>query len=351
MKKSKKWLSAQSVVLALSMTGLGWAQDVSQTTAGEEKSNLVNENRQESAPNYSQRPESTVLLEELSEQGQAVHQPEDVVQKQSDLLAKPADVEEAAQPLFTVIEDGVHLIKNVVNVKYPVHYYGFVVQRGQDVLIGLPNGEPEAEAWKVEYTVSGEWAPLNFRNKVLKDLQVGDNVIIRVSPRPNTLANEIPYTVSFGSYPVMKKYDLLDEPGVLRIPSGYTVPDWLATQIYKEAVLNVEFSDTKGAPLKGGIAVFELSFGKNEKSETRVLISGADGTASERIHLGACYGGYEAKEFTDKNRGFNTWKSWYRVGGYHVRNILLETAPPNPHRFYLGHICTQRVQKTVAPRG
>ncbi|MEG5266628.1 hypothetical protein TRP66_20285 [Pseudomonas sp. JDS28PS106] len=130
MKKSKKWLSAQSVVLALSMTGLGWAQDISQINAGDEKSNPINENRQESAPNSSQRPESSIPLEALDEQGQAVHQPENLVQRQNDLPASPADVEEVAQPLFTVIEDGVHLIKNAISVKYPVHYYGFVVQRG-----------------------------------------------------------------------------------------------------------------------------------------------------------------------------------------------------------------------------
>lgn len=104
-------------------------------------------------------------------------------------------------------------------------------------------------------------------------------------------------------------------------------------------------------PLQGGVVALELSFGKGEMSVTRVLVSGADGHASARIELGRCYGGHEAKDFVDKQKGFNTWKSWYRAGGYHIRNISLGVTAPKPHIFYIGHICTQRVQKTVAPRG
>lgn len=287
----------------------------------------------------------------VAAQEQTMTDPTSITPGQDMAVPVLTDSEAVAQPKFIVAEDGVHLVRNALSDKNPIHYYGFVALRGQDVLLGLPRGEPEGEAWKVEYIVDGEWHPLNFRNKIFKDLKPGTDVIIRVSSKTGLISDAMPYVITFGSYPVMKKYDLLDEPGVLRIPSGYTEPGWLATQIYKEAELKVEFTDTKGAPLKGGIAVFELSFGKNERKETRTLVSGADGSATERINLGACYGGAEAMEFTDKDRGFNTWNSWYKVGRYYFGNFMLGTAAPRPHVYYLGHICTQKVQRTVAPRG
>lgn len=269
----------------------------------------------------------------------------------SDSSLALSGVQQGPQPQFVVADDGFHLISDHLNAQRPHHYYGFVALRGQDVLLGLPNGEPEQEAWKVEYNIEGDWEALNFRSKVFKGLAPGSNVIVRVTPRVTKAVNDIPYAITFGSYPVMKRYDLLDEPGVLRIPSGYTVPSWLATQIYKETVLEVEFKDTKGAPLKGGIAFLELSYGKGEKSIKRVLVSDAQGRASERIDLGRCYGGDEAQEFVDKQMGFNTWKGRYRVARYHIRNISLGSLEAKPHIYYLGHICRQRVQKTVAPRG
>lgn len=272
-------------------------------------------------------------------------------QPEGELSLAPENVQQAPQPQFVIAEDGVHRISDHLSNQRPHHYYGFVALRGQDVLLELPNGEPEREIWKVEYNVKGDWETLNFRSKVFKGLSSGANVIVRVTPRVSEVRDDIPYVLTFGSYPVMKRYDLLDEPGVLRIPSGYTVPNWLATQIYKETVLEIEFVDTKGAPLKGGFALLELSYGKHEKSIKRVLVSDAQGLASERIELGRCDGGYEAQQFVDKQMGFNTWRSWYKVAGYHVRNVSLGSLEPNPKVFYLGHICTQRVQKTVAPRG
>lgn len=268
-----------------------------------------------------------------------------------EILASLEKVQQVVKPKFVVADDGINYVSDHLTAQHPVHYYGFVALRGQDVLFNIMTGNPEQKAWKVEYNVGGDWESINFQSKVFNDLKPGANVIVRVSPRDTALKESLPYTLAFGSYPVLTHYDLLDEPGVLRIPSGYTEPHWLTTQIYKETVLNVKFTDTKGTPLKGGMAFLELSFGENERSETRLLVSGADGTASERLDLGRCYGGYEAKEFEDKSMGFNIWKSWYKVGGYRIRNVLLGELAATPHIYYLGHICTQRVQKTVAPRG
>ncbi|MEO6677768.1 MAG: hypothetical protein ABIO21_10360, partial [Pseudomonas sp.] len=66
---------------------------------------------------------------------------------------------------------------------------------------------------------------------------------------------------------MLQRYDLHDEPGVIRIPSGRTEPGWLATQVYKEALLEVKFTDTKGTALEGAIADFLLRMDKHEIKE------------------------------------------------------------------------------------
>ncbi|WP_235181201.1 hypothetical protein [Pseudomonas syringae] len=259
--------------------------------------------------------------------------------------------QEVSEPRFTILTDKLHSIVDVLTSKYPVHYYGFVSHRGQDVLLYSPVGDPVTNPWKTEYYENGEWVAQTLETKVFTKLDPGAEVIIRVMPRNSWVESNLPYTVRLGSYPVLKSYELLDEPGVLRIPSGHTEPQWLATQIYKETVLEVKFIDTKDSPLEGGMAIFGMSFGKNDVQVKRILISGSDGFASERIALGRCYGGVEALDFVDKQMGFNTWRSYYKTALYFVQNLSLGPVTATPHVFYLGHICTQTVLRTVAPRG
>ncbi|WP_032703159.1 hypothetical protein [Pseudomonas syringae] len=247
--------------------------------------------------------------------------------------------------------DKLHSVVDVLTDKHPVHYYGFVSHRGQDVLLYTPVGDPVTNEWKTEYYEKGEWVAQTLETKVFKDLAPGAEVIIRVTPRNSLVGGRLPYTFRLGSYPVLKNYELLDEPGVIRISSGYTNPGWLATQIYKEAIFEARFTDTKGAPLEGGMAILDLSFGKGEPSIEHVVTSNADGFVSQRIEFGRCYGGVEAQDFVHTQRGFNTWRSHYRVAGYTVHNFSLGPMTATPHIFYMGHICTQTVLRTVAPRG
>lgn len=260
-------------------------------------------------------------------------------------------VQEVSEPRFTVMLDKLHWVVEKLTARHPVHYYGFVSHRGQDVLLYAPIGDPATNEWKTEYYENGEWVAQTLNTKIFKDLAPGAEVIIRITSRNSLVESGLPYTVSFGSYPILKSYELLDEPGVIRIPSGYTEPQWLATQIYKETVLEVRFSDTKDTPLEGGMAILDLSFGEKDTSIKRILVSGVDGFASERIEFGRCYGGTEAQDFVHAQRGFNTWRSNYKAARYFVSNFSLGPVTATPHIFYMGHICTQTVLRTVAPRG
>jgi hypothetical protein len=123
----------------------------------------------------------------------------------------------------------------------------------------------------------------------------------------------------------------------------------LATQAYKEVLLEVKFTDTEGAPLEGGLAYFRLSFGEQAPFQLD-LVSDGNGSASQRIDLGRCYGGNQAQDFVHKQRGFNTWRSYYQVGGYFVSNRSSGKNSTTPHLFHLGHICEQKLVQTVRPR-
>lgn len=258
--------------------------------------------------------------------------------------------QEFAEPKFVVLEDKLHTIKDSLTNQHPVHYYGFVANRGQDVILGFLGGDPVKNTWKVEYYEKGEWTTHNLNTKVFSNLAPEAEVIIRVMPRHPEKGSNIPYSLNFGSYPVLKKYDLHDEPGVIRIPSGYTEPGWLATQVYKEALLEVKFEDTKGAPLEGGVIVFALKYREENTAVKLLLTSDASGFASRKIELGRCYDGTEAQDFVDKNKGFNTWRSYYKVANYTIMNLALAPHAVTPKTFYLGHICTQRLVHTVRPR-
>ncbi|WP_340643092.1 hypothetical protein, partial [Pseudomonas syringae] len=260
-------------------------------------------------------------------------------------------VQENPEPRFTVMLDKLHSVADALTVKHPVHYYGFVSRRGQDVLLYAPVGDPVTNEWKTEYYENGEWVTQTLETKVFTNLTPEAEVIVRITPRNPLVASTLPYTVRFGSYPVLKSYELLDEPGVIRIPSGYTNPDWLATQVYKEAVFEARFTDTKGSPLEGGMAILDLSFGQQEPSIEHIAVSDANGYASQRIEFGRCYGGVQAQDFVHKQRGFNTWRSHYKVAGYTVHNFSLGPMTATPRIFFMGHICTQTVLRTVAPRG
>jgi hypothetical protein len=252
---------------------------------------------------------------------------------------------ENAGPRFSVLEDRLYQLSDSLTGAQASHYYGFVAQRGQDVLLNVFKGDAPTSSWKVEYYENGDWVAQTLSTKVFSNLAPGAEIIIRVTPRTPNNAYPVNYALAFGSYPVLQKYDLHDEPGVIRIPVGHTVPDWLATQIYKEALLEVKFTDTKGAPLAGALAVFLLRFNEDDLTIGRNLISGPDGAASQLIDIGRCDGGYEALEFEHVQRGFNTWKTHYKVGGYYVMNAL--SGDDKLRQFYLGHICSQKVQKTI----
>nr|WP_241000194.1 hypothetical protein [Pseudomonas viridiflava] len=263
---------------------------------------------------------------------------------------KTGDGPVVVEPKFIVLPDKLNSGMDSLTNTSPVHYYGFVSERGQDVLLHSPGGDPASKAWRVEYYENKEWVVQRTATKVFSNLSPGASVIVRITAGHQVIPNEIAYSLVLGSYPVLKSFDLFDEPGVIRIPSGYTEPNWLATQVYREALLEVRFTDTKGVALEGGVANFGLTFGPDEKNMKGAFISDANGVISKRIEFGRCHGGQQAKDFVHRQMGFNTWRSYYQVARYFVTNSYLSPSPEMSDWFYLGHICDQTVLKTVAPK-
>ncbi|HEX8542510.1 MAG TPA: hypothetical protein VF671_12450 [Pseudomonas sp.] len=196
---------------------------------------------------------------------------------------------------------------------------------------------------KVERHVDGAWTLISGRN-TLKGLKPGEEIILRVTHNQSTPFGGGEYSLVFGSYPVLKEFKFHDEEAVLRIPYGYAYPEWLPTQAYKQAKIEVQFTDTSGAPLEGAKAGFGLNFdGAYRESISFHLFSNVEGKASRRVEFGRCEGGTQARDFVEYSRGYNnTWRSYYRTGGYVVLNSMVGVTI-NPESYNLAHICRQQL--------
>lgn len=244
------------------------------------------------------------------------------------------------EPVFNVLTDKVHTISARLNSAASEHYYGFTALRGQDVLLDLKN----QQHIKVERHVGGAWTLITDEGlNTLRNLTLGEEIIIRVTHNPAAVFNGGQYALVFGSYPVLKQFDLQGEANVLRILYGYSEPAWLPGQAHKQATVMAQFTDTTGAPLEGGSVSFSIEFdGSYRESLRGKLISGNQGNASSQLEFGPCQGGAQARDFVDYSRGYNnTWRTNYRTGYYVFANSVTPNSVSAHYNF--GHICHQRL--------
>lgn len=246
-------------------------------------------------------------------------------------------IEEGA---VTILSDQVHQIGNSLEGVAAVHVYSFTSARGQDVLLGTPNPKGFNSAWKIEYRkADGEWRLKRYKGpELLTSLQPGAKIDVRVSAVAGAQFDRTDYRLVFGSSPRMN-YDLHHEEGFLKVPYGFTKPAFLATQAFKQALLEVTFTDSKGHPLEGGVVNFALKLPERPDSIIKTLVSDASGKASELLRFEACTGGNAADYFTHRSNGRNTWATRYKVGSYVATNALLEELADKPHNYNFGHIC------------
>lgn len=244
------------------------------------------------------------------------------------------------EPVFNVLTDKVHTVGTRLNSAVSEHYYGFTAVRGQDVILDLKS----QQHIKVERHVGGAWAPVTVKGiSVLKNLKPGEEIIIRVTHNQAVAFNGGQYSLVFGSYPVLKDFDLKPEENVLRIPYGYSDPVWLPGQAHKEATVVAQFTDTTGAPLEGGTARFGLKFGgRYRENITGALTSDSEGKALGLLQIGLCQGRTQARDFVNYSKGYNnTWRTHYQVGHYVFQN--LQAGEPVSEKYTFGHICHQRL--------
>lgn len=244
------------------------------------------------------------------------------------------------EPVFNVLTDKVHDINARLNSAASEHYHGFTSLRGQKVILDL-RGQQHI---KVERHVGGAWTLVtNNGLNILTNLTPGEEIIIRVTHNQTSAFGGGQYSMVFGSYPVLKEFDVKGEENVLRIPYGYSEPAWLPGQAHKEVTVTGQFTDTTGAPLEGGLVAFGLKFdGGYKENITGKLVSDSEGKASTLLKIGTCQGGNEARDFVDYSKGYNnTWRTNYRVGDYYFMNFLASGSLSAKYNF--GHICHQRL--------
>ncbi len=244
------------------------------------------------------------------------------------------------ESVFSVLTDKVHNFSARLNSAVSEHYYGFTAVRGQDVILNLQS----QQHIKVERHVGGAWTLVTVKGiSVLKNLKPGEEIIIRVTHNQAAAFNGGQYSLIFGSYPVLKDFDLKPEENVLRIPYGYSDPVWLPGQAHNQAKAMAQFTDTTGAPLEGAIVGYGLKFGGGYRKDiSGGLVSDVEGKASGLVEIGPCQGGDQARDFVDYSQGYNnTWRTNYRVGEYYYLNFLAGGDLSEEYKF--GHICHQRL--------
>lgn len=245
----------------------------------------------------------------------------------------------AAAPA-TILSDRVHQLTASLEGSGAVHNYSFTSVRGQNVLLATPDTDGFNIKWRMEYrTGSNDWTFKRYRGpQVFNSLQPGAVIEVRVTAVPGAVFDKADYKMVFGSSPHMN-YDLHHEEGLLRVPYGLTRPPFLATQAIKQTLLDVRFTDSKGYPLEGGVAYFELKFQRPKNEIYRVITSDSSGGAKEMLDIGTCIGGDPAGYFTHRQNGRNTWATRYITGKYFAKNVLLEELANKPHIYDFGHIC------------
>jgi hypothetical protein len=246
----------------------------------------------------------------------------------------------SAEKTTTVLADRIHQISRSLEGMSAVHLYSFTSIRGQNVLLAIPSAQGFNSVWKVEHRQDGgEWRlKTNQGAEIFTSLHPGARLDVRVSRVAGNDLENTDYHLVFGSAPRMN-YDLHHEDGLLRVPYGRTDPPMLATQAFKQSLLEVEFTDSKAYPLEGGVAYFELRHQDPERSISRTLVSDASGKAQELLQFGTCEGGRAAEYFVHRHNGRNTWATRYKVGKYFAANVLLEHLADKPHVYDFGHIC------------
>lgn len=252
--------------------------------------------------------------------------------------------------VFTDLSDQVHVLQQIPKSATAVHYYSFTAVRGQMVLLAH-SGDGQRAAFKVEYLTGDKWEELVGDSRIFSGLGANGSVIVRVMSKIDVPRTSAAYRLILGSYPVLKKYELHDEVGVNRIPTGHTQPSWFWTQGYTQANLEAYFTDSVGAPLKGAVGRFTLGLSESRlKPVVEEVVSNHQGKVKTSITFGRCTGGHEALDHVTYHLGTHTWRSYYYVGGYTFSNALLGPAADADAAQDLrlfGHICRQQLIKTA----
>jgi hypothetical protein len=306
MKQTKKWLSAKSVFLALSMTGMACAQQAIQGDPGQTSGSLPSEKSPGTESSYSKEPE------------------------------------------FTVLPDKFSVLKGTLDADSEGHYYGFTALRAQQVLasgIYPPSVQFEihdGDKWN-EVPSGVDW--------VLRTPKPGQDIIARFTNKKGfPKAESAQYGLHFGSFPQVTRTRLKDQPvGMARIPPDAAPLGPLSTQGISYVMLEIDMADSTGKALEGGYAQLYIDLpNSNMPKVQRLFATDASGKIRERIEIGRCQGGQDALPFVEKNRGRNLWRTQFYKGDWSVHNLFAPTKGPYKTHFDsgdIGHICYQHLVK------
>jgi len=273
----------------------------------------------------------------------------------SDVLT-PLVPQETTKPVHTALPDKLNHIVSSITSATGVHYYSFKAVRGQKLLVAWNEGVAVPPSVQFEYYSNGQWNAKQLVGPlVFSSIKAGQELVVRFSHKQDMpFVPGQKYDIFIGSYPVLKRYELKGEPGVLKIPSGYSDLSWNAVQAYTDVTMEGFFTDTKDFPLEGAVARLKV-----ELDQSRIPLINHDATSDSTgkilalVTMGRCAGGYEARDFTHYDHGSNTWRSYYYEGSWLIYNKLLgreSLLEAYADKGNIGHICKHRLIQSIRAR-
>lgn len=243
------------------------------------------------------------------------------------------------QALATVLPDKQNRISGNIDSSNDVDYYSFTAIRGQSAMLSLVDTYGNNE-WQLELLNGGSWAPMgNGTNWVLNGLSAGQQVNVRVSPKPGVSINSSHnYQLVLGSKADLGSFTINGESNVLRIPYGQT--GWsLVDQAYEKLTWSIHVKDTSGAPVEGAQVTYKVDKNSNFQYDDYPGITDSNGRAGGSVDIGTCSGGIYT-EFYDY---IGNYKSWFGAN-FNVGYTKMEVAGGSGvSDMSLGHICRMKL--------
>jgi hypothetical protein len=248
-----------------------------------------------------------------------------------------------AEPLPTVLADGLNKIVDTLENPEDVKYYSFSAIRGQKVMIREVHLPPEKSPWKIEYKIDQDWIKIHSSASYISPaLTPQQQVLVRVSKDLSGATQPVKhYVIEIGSAPYLRNTKVAGDAQRYVIHFGKTM-------FVRKVDWSTLVRDSTNHPL-GGVTV-ELEIETDQPPSTNRIVSqrtaGPSGFIDTTFNLDGCIGKNTTPPFVGVYDFKTKWQLTYNKGYWFMYphgNPDGAVGSRNGDRVPLVHICTQKI--------